>query len=794
MTIPWPEGRPETSVGTDSSAQLSQGIQVLVSKFNSLERVIATQTAMMERTLSAANRYQSAGQGQMRQDILGQVISAGGSAHGARTSQVTPLGAVSSLENLRAFGAQRLGQWIAGTPLFEQPQQQQQGAGMTPPGTPTASQVASAANPPPAGGTPAGMPTSAGRPAGAGTGGGGGGGGGGARPAAPGHPGGGGGGQGRGGLPGMVFGQGRHANVPTTTTAVLRQMGARVAMGGGTMSSVTNALRSIPGVGLAMDMIGGGTNWYLNQREAGRTYQGVEGGSNWNAQFERLHGLEYQIGMFGRMPGGAAAQAFGAVTGMGYNQANSPGLQAQQQNRGSALDFVYNNYSRTGMDVNESIQMLQVASQNANVELDQLSTTLNSLSNVAGQAGDNADTARQQFLSYFQTALNLGTGNGSQTIAGGIAAMQASYGKEFTGTNFSGDLTQGRQYLLAGMAGMSPPQLQYIGRNNPGGYLKLLAGQNMQFLTEGGMMTPQMMSSLQQMISRAGGGNSLMTNPALADQISQQFLNQWQLKGNINQALWAQEISGLTGNNLTANNVMQWIVQQAAGVNEASHNTAVGGPNGASVSANKIPSGTPTGQYGLAVPKTPYNPHGRRGEKTMTWQSVLTSGPNGEAAAPYLAAEAKSGQRSPVLEALLQNASPSDMVAVQTRKGQRVMSLAQAMQYYPNELASGNVEFYNSSGQAVGNTGAITRGLANPNASVSAEEKQAAGSNAGQALAAFEKAHAASQTVPQGNGNSVTVTLSQEAQQLLKLLPANNDQAAATSSVPANPYVAQASR
>src|SRR5579859_293092 len=144
MTIPFPDGRPDTTVGSDSGQQLTQGFQVLSRQMQTLERVISTQTAMMERTLNANQRFQMSGQPQLRQDVLQGVAASGGSLHGARLTQVTPMGALSSLENLQAYGAQRLGQWIAGTPLYEMPAGSGQGGG--------------------SGGTPAGTPSSAGRP------------------------------------------------------------------------------------------------------------------------------------------------------------------------------------------------------------------------------------------------------------------------------------------------------------------------------------------------------------------------------------------------------------------------------------------------------------------------------------------------------------------------------------------------------------------------------------------------------------------------------------------------------
>jgi hypothetical protein len=720
-----------------------------------LQQAISTQTQMMQRSLNAQSRYQAGGQHggnpnvPMNQQVITNAQAAGLNLGGPGMNQQSLISAASSAQNGRAFLAQRIGQWIAGVPLYGN-----QGGG------------------------------------GGHGGGGGGAGGGGASPAAPVGP------QAPNpqfGLSGFLFGTGRHAAQSPGAQAgayVLQNLGAQVAASGGGAGSAMDSLRSIPGVGMLMDVANSAANTYLTQREAARMYQNVEGGSNLGAQTERLHALAYQASMFGRMPSGAAAQAFGAVTQMGYSgrAANEGG---QLQNRQSALNFIYHNYTATGMDVNESVQVLQTASQNATVNLTQVSNALNSLSDSAGKAGTNAETARQQFNSYFGTALSQGAGTGSVGVAQGVSQMQAMMGKPMSGVNFSGELSQQSQYLLSGMSGMTPAQLQYLSRNNPAAYNQLKASQNMQFLNMGGLMTPQMQSSLRGMISKAGGTAALQANPNLTQQIAGQFLNQWQVKGNINENLWAQEISSLTGVPMNANQAFQWIVAQSGGINEASANPSVTANRGASVSAASLGS-APAGKYGLAQGNQGnflgWATGGLFGHQGQSWQQVL-QGKDSAAASPYLSAEQKSGKRNPVLEALIQNSNSGDQVAVQTASGTRVMSIADAMKYYPDELQAGNVQFYGANGQSIGNTAALTGGLVNTGASTAAEQKQKAGSTLGMSLSAWQKAH------PASSGQVTNVfDLSSDAKQLLKLLPGNNDQAAATSTVPANTYAAQASR
>jgi len=242
---------------------------------------------------------------------------------------------------------------------------------------------------------------------------------------------------------------------------------------------------------------------------------------------------------------------------------------------------------------------------------------------------------------------------------------------------------------------------------------------------------------------------------------------------------------------MNANQAFQWIVAQSGGINEASANPSIAANRGASVSASSLGS-APTGKFGLAQGNQGnllgLLTGGLFGHRGQSWQQVL-QGADSAAASPYLSAEQKSGKRNPVLEALIQNSNSGDQVAVQTASGTRVMSIADAMKYYPDELQAGNVQFFGANGQSLGNTAALTGGLVNTGASTAAEQKQKAGSTLGTSLAAWQKAH------PQSGGQVTNVfDLSPEAKQLLKLLPGNHDQAAATSTVPANTYASQASR
>lgn len=804
MTTPMPP-RPDQVVNPDAGFQLAEGFNVMIGRLGSLERTIAQQTSMLERTINASLRYQMGGQGQpqMRQSVIQQVAQAGGMPGYTNLSQMSGMGATTSMANLQTYTAQRLGQWIAGVPLY-QPAAPPAGGGGTPLGTPTAQalpgtgniaallqQLATALNQAAGGGggTGTGWPGGGGGgvappppvPPGGAPPGGGGGGGGGAPPAPPGGPipppaG------GYGGLTGILTA--RYPNLNPGALAAVQQFGARVAMSGGSSGGILSAVKGIPGVGLGIDIVGslfnglGIPNFLRQQREAARPYQQIEGGSNLEAQWERLHEKIYQASMaWGAMSPGAAGQAFGDVTALGFGR-RFTSQAGQMQDRQNALDFIYHNFTANGMDVNQSVSILQTATQNATVSLGQLGATITSLSDVAGRAGDNANLARQAFQQYFQTALQQGYGPGSVTLAGGLAQMQASYGKQFAGANFGGEFSYSQQIITASQNGITPAQYQYLARTNPGAVLTMQAGQNMSVIQQ--VMTPQELSGLRQMIGSAGGN----LTPDLVDQIANQFLNVYQVPDDINLTVWASVIASQTGAPVNPQNVMQWIVRQVGGYNEAQAARNLGGT--AQSTGLVGGGGAASGRYGLAT--------GAMGH----WQATLTGASGGsQAAHAYLSETLRTHQRSPVIEALLQNAKASDQVRVMTRNGPRVMSFAQAVQYYPNELISGNVEFYDSSGKVLGNTAALTHGLVDPSVSVAPELSQKGGANQGLPWAKWMKQHPGFSATPgQGptGGTPTVVTLSSEARQLLRLLPNNYDAAASASMVPANPWATSASR
>lgn len=598
---------------------------------------------------------------------------------------------------------------------------------------------------------------------------------------APGGPGGpaggagghGGGGGGRGGYGGPAGGGGTY--------------------GGGWVNSAIGHLGQIPVVGTIAHEVQRTANLYLSEREKNRAYQSIEGTSNAAGFGERFHEEAYRWSLGFGMSGDMARRSFKGVTALGYNGV----AKGQTQGRQEALDFIYHNYNARGMSPEESLGILQTSSHDATVSLQSLSTELRNVSKTAGEAGNNAMVFRQTFQQMLGGAIATGAGPGSAQLAGIFTSTQASYGREFAGSDFSNQLGTGYQYMVGAQYGVQPGQLQRMMRQNPQEYARMVSGSQMSFIQ--GVLTPQQIQELQGLIKQYG------STQASIDTIEQLFLNN---HPEIDLHVLAASLpANLIGVQLDESNVMKWIIQQLAGNTAAAYagQTKTHAPvsaSGTTKSGGYKGGNAQTGKMGLLVPPKSSSFTGNRAVEDelsrihggTAWWSLGAVQNENKAGKAYVDQMKKSGQRDPVLEALLQNVDDpnSVQVKVSTSSGDRVMSFADAMKYFPNELAAGKATFV--SGKEKGKTTADLLGGGNIDATrdYKSELTSPQGAKAGVSAQEYAKKHPSKDTGP--GPQKVTVDLTTEAKRLLYLLPSTNNESQATGLPPFNPYSSQASR
>jgi hypothetical protein len=163
-----------------------------------------------------------------------------------------------------------------------------------------------------------------------------------------------------------------------------------------------------------------GGDWLSSQRAQNATFQSVEGGSNIGALAERGRQMAFEGSQFGVFTSKQADQIFQGVTNMGL----------QGGARQAGLNFVSNNYKQMGMSPQESIDLLNTATQTGVTSLTQLSEVLQEVTSSAAAASVNTDQARQNFAAMFTDFTNAGiSGNAASNVAGATQTSINSLGK-----------------------------------------------------------------------------------------------------------------------------------------------------------------------------------------------------------------------------------------------------------------------------------------------------------------------------------------------------------------------------
>lgn len=556
-------------------------------------------------------------------------------------------------------------------------------------------------------------------------------------------------------------------------------MGGAVAGGGGGAPGfvigtpgITSALHKLPGVGFAMDAF----SEYQSQINKNNYYRNIEGGGQGNAFRERASEEAYTYSSMRLFSNAEARQAFKGVTRTGYTDQSDK--LAGAQTRSDALNFVYQGKSDRGQSVDEGLSQVSAASKSLEVNLGTLSKTLDDVSKSAGAAGVNTAMARQQMMGYMSQGIARGQGGGSTAFASALEQTNVGYGRDYAqNVSSSGIYSNSMEYRAAAATGQTAGALRNLERTNPSAAMQAFGVATTQALSA--VVTPAMQQYITQLITQYGGAAAIKAQPDYADQIAQQFLDRF--GGSMDPNAFTNVIQQLSGQNFNGDITMaaRWVVEQVAG------NTAQ-----ATAQANQGQAGL-TNLSGKSLTTGAQNAGVTGSLSSVVTDSRVThrfgTDEQSNAAKQYVGAAAKSGQRDPVIEALLKNsnlqgdAGNSQHVQVIAKGGNRIVSLADAIKYFPNEIAAGKVQFVD--GSAKGKSVQDLAGMVDSTRSYSAESTSATGSKIGVAASDFGKSV--------GTATQV-LGLTPEASALVKILPQTSSAGAGTP--PVNPNGLTASR
>lgn len=526
--------------------------------------------------------------------------------------------------------------------------------------------------------------------------------------------------------------------------------------------------KNIPGVGLIDKAFGE----VKSQRNKNEYYQNVNGGSNFSGFAERMHEEAYVASTTGMFSDQEARQAFKGVTRLGYNGIVDDRF-SRQGGRQDALNFIYHGKTSYGASVAESLQELEVVSKNSTISLKQLQGALKDVSDTAGKAGVNAQMARKQFMNTVQTGIQAGYGAGAVSTAQNIQMGKTSLGRSYQDIDLTGQMSQQYAYMASSQMGMTYNQYVAMQTTNPLAAAQARAGQNLSVLSQ--IFTQDEINWVKQKAQSLGG--TLDSDAALS--IVPEFMTTFP---NHNISVIQQQ--------LAAYGVVQTDDPQKA---VAYAFTQIAGQNGDLANAQKTSKQNKplsTKQAAKQGDRSGFikdfsakqNNGSSLGDKI--WGGVvegLTLGikddigvdkGDSDAMKEYKRQVRSSGMRNPVLENLLTTVKDQKdtKVIVHTSKGERVVSLEDAIKNHPTELSSGAAKIVGGKNKGKTVSDLLGSGAVNTGASWT-EEASRSKDKSGESLKSWQKDHPSNTAKGTGAGANgrVVIDLTDTARQLFKV-------------------------
>jgi hypothetical protein len=524
-----------------------------------------------------------------------------------------------------------------------------------------------------------------------------------------------------------------------------------------------------------------------SQRDKNAFYQSIEGGSNFDGFGERFSEEVYRWSTPMVFSSEEARKAFKGVTKLGYNSKVEDGIGRQE-----ALNFVYHGKTRRGQSVDESLQQLQVNSKNALGSLNDLNKALNAVSDSAGKAGVNSQLARAEFTQLMDVAIKGGYGSKAADVASAEQQTKNSYGRSFQDVDVSGRLSMNHAYMAASIAGTSVSDYLTSGVKAKGA-----ADAKLDRATAQAVLKPGVEDWIKEQVAEAGGAGNL--SESVVQQIAEEMLRTFY--PNDSPAM-AQVVAGLSGQSSLASDPVKaafWLVQQYNDKGAAATSKKMTAKEKSEQKKTSSENNVITGVGNTA--RVPANDRGPQAGKTLLGDKLDEERSGGFLGFGSHASDAveaynkwhdkNGGQEDPVVYHLLNAIKGDDKskVAVTTKSGKRVVSLADAVKNHRNELASGKAVVVE--GDKAGKTveEILGKDKVDPLRDFSKEAKRE--DKSGQSYATWEKKH----TKKDSKGREkLEVTLTADARRLLTLMDATGvSGSSATATPPLSPYAANPS-
>lgn len=437
---------------------------------------------------------------------------------------------------------------------------------------------------------------------------------------------------------------------------------------------------------------------FVQENENAARYQGMEGGTTrFDGAKERAREVGWAATQRFVHPNGMTAeesrQAFSDVTSLGFRDDPKASGQAGIS-RHAALDFMQRNKVNMGMSGDESTQVLGAMTQNASTNLNDLSDALHQVGKAAGEANVNATQVRESFLRMFQVWSSVGAGQGAVSLAANSASSLARYGRDMQSVDQNDQASPGFQYRAASQANMTIGRYQNTMRTDPGKIQGILDKNTTMQIEQ--LLGNEQVSWIKSRANEAPYAGKIKDNPDLLQALAEEWQQKFQ--DQINLLSMQTVIEQATGTRVQEYQVPKWVVGHVLGINASGEKSvSVTGSQAVTTGKDGKITSTRTGQ--AVDPGSTFLAKGGSGntgqESTGKDGKALNKGQ--QAYYDLAHSEGKpANYHEPVIEALLSKVQDPDKakVIVKTEEGKKkLVSLSEAIQYFPNEIARGDIVF-----------------------------------------------------------------------------------------------------
>lgn len=192
-------------------------------------------------------------------------------------------------------------------------------------------------------------------------------------------------------------------------------------------------------------------NKAVEQRELNRSWQQVLGGENTEGFRERAGSQVFEWGLKGQMGAGTASELYAGAAGI-YG--------TDRVSRARAQTFGVDMYKKYGMDVADSLALVETAAKQGNEGLNGLKDAIEGVSETARRAGMNVGEAQKLFGQNMEGLTPVAGGGTAASLAGVLTEAQVGLGRQFKGVDFSGMTSDMNMYRMAAMSGMNAADFQ----------------------------------------------------------------------------------------------------------------------------------------------------------------------------------------------------------------------------------------------------------------------------------------------------------------------------------------------